>query len=135
MERQFFLSLGYTAFLGNPIRIGSGAIGVLYCGHCSGSRHWSKSEVALVQAVADQLAIAISQAELYEQARTAQEQSERLLLNILPQAIAERLKQEQHTIAERLRGKFIFEERGVLHVKGKGYMNTYFLRRRKTSII
>jgi class 3 adenylate cyclase len=100
MERQFFLSLGYTAFLGNPIRIRSGAIGVLYCGHCSGSRHWSKSEVALVQAVADQLAIAISQAELYEQARTAQEQSERLLLNILPQVIAERLKQEQHTIAD-----------------------------------
>jgi class 3 adenylate cyclase len=284
MERQFFLSLGYTAFLGNPIRIRSGAIGVLYCGHCTGSRHWSKSEVALVQAVADQLAIAISQAELYEQARTAQEQSERLLLNILPQAIAERLKQEQHTIAdsfeevtvmfadivdftelsarispkellkrlneifstfdrlaqrhglekiktigdaymvvgglptpradhaeaiaemaldmqheisrfkrdeaepfliriginsgsvvagviglnkfiydlwgdtvntasrmesqgipgyiqvtattyERLRGKFLFEERGVLHVKGKGDMNTYFLKRRKTSII
>lgn len=100
MERQFLLSLGYTAFLGNPIRIRSGAIGVLYCGHCSGSRSWSQSEVELVQAVADQLAIAISQAELYEQARNAQEQSDRLLLNILPQAIAERLKQQQQIIAD-----------------------------------
>jgi class 3 adenylate cyclase len=56
--------------------------------------------VELVQSVADQLAIAISQAELYEQARTAQEQSDRLLLNILPEAIAQRLKQEEHTIAD-----------------------------------
>ncbi|MGC1393271.1 MAG: adenylate/guanylate cyclase domain-containing protein, partial [Coleofasciculaceae cyanobacterium] len=45
-------------------------------------------------------AIAISQAELYSFARTAQEQSDRLLLNILPEAIAERLKQDEHTIAD-----------------------------------
>jgi class 3 adenylate cyclase len=64
--------------------------------------------VELVKAVADQLAIAISQAELYEKARTAQEQSDRLLLNILPEAIAERLKHDEHTIADS------FEEATVL---------------------
>jgi PAS domain S-box-containing protein len=100
MERQFLLSLGYTAFLSLPIRVGTEGIGVLYCAHCCDRRTWSAGEVELVQSVADQLAIAISQAELYEQARTAQEQSDRLLLNILPEAIAQRLKQEEHTIAD-----------------------------------
>lgn len=100
LEQQFLLSLGYTAFLSLPIRVGTEGIGVLYCAHCSGIRPWIVREVELVQAVADQLAIAISQAELYEQARTAQEQSDRLLLNILPEAIADRLKQDEHTIAD-----------------------------------
>ena len=33
---------------------------------------------------------------------------------------------------ERLRGKYLFEERGVIHVKGKGEMPTYLLLGRKT---
>jgi class 3 adenylate cyclase len=82
------------------MQVHSGRLGVLFCGHCCGPRAWSTREIELSKAVTDQLAIAISQAELYEQARTAQEQSERLLLNILPKAIAERLKQEPQTIAD-----------------------------------
>jgi urea transport system substrate-binding protein len=100
MERDFLLSLGYTAFFALPIRVGAEGIGVLYCAHCSGRRPWITREVELVQSVAAQIAIAISQAELYEQARTAQEQSDRLLLNILPEAIAKRLKQDENTIAD-----------------------------------
>jgi PAS domain S-box-containing protein len=35
---------------------------------------------------------------------------------------------------ERLRDKFLFEERGVISVKGKGEMTTYLLKARKTAI-
>lgn len=108
IRREFLLSAGYTAFLAIPMQVHSGRLGVLFCGHCCGRRAWSAREVELVKAVADQLAIAISQAELYEKARTAQEQSDRLLLNILPEAIAERLKHDEHTIADS------FEEATVL---------------------
>ena len=108
IEQHFLTAMGIAAFLSIPIKVGADSIGVLYCAHCSSIRIWVKREVELVQAVADQVAIAISQAELYEQARTAQEQSDRLLLNILPEAIAERLKQDEHTIADS------FEEVSVL---------------------
>lgn len=100
MEQHFLAAMGIRAFLSIPIKVGADRIGVLYCAHCSSLRLWVKREVELVQAVADQVAIAISQAELYSLARTAQEQSDRLLLNILPEAIAERLKQDEHTIAD-----------------------------------
>ncbi|MEO8891847.1 MAG: PAS domain S-box protein, partial [Coleofasciculaceae cyanobacterium] len=100
MEQHFLAAMGIAAFLSIPIKVGADRIGVLYCAHCSSPRLWVKREVELVQAVADQVAIAISQAELYSLARTAQEQSDRLLLNILPEAIAERLKQDEHTIAD-----------------------------------
>lgn len=115
VERRFLTSLGYTAFLSLPIYVGSQGIGVLYCAHSQGIRIWVEQEVELVQAVADQVAIAISQAELYEQARTAQEQSDRLLLNILPEAIADRLKQDEHTIADS------FEEVTVLFADLVGF--------------
>jgi PAS domain S-box-containing protein len=115
MEQHFLAAMDIAAFLSIPIRVGADSIGVLYCAHCSGIRLWVKREVELVQAVADQVAIAISQAELYEQARTAQEQSDRLLLNILPEAIAERLKQDEHTIADS------FEEVSVLFADLVGF--------------
>jgi signal transduction histidine kinase len=41
------------------------------CSHCSGPRPWSDSEVELLQAVVNQLAIAIDQAELYAQTHAA----------------------------------------------------------------
>jgi PAS domain S-box-containing protein len=113
--KQFFLSLGYTSMVGLPIQTHSGKMGVINCGHCGETRSWSDSEVELLQAVTDQLAIAISQAELYEQSRKAQEQSERLLLNILPKPIAERLKNDEYTIADS------FEEATVLFADIVGF--------------
>jgi len=115
MVQEFFQSLGYTSMVGLPIQTHSGAMGVINCGHFSGTRSWSDSEVELLQAVTDQLAIAISQAELYEQSRKAQEQSERLLLNILPKEIAQRLKHDEHTIADS------FEEATVLFADIVGF--------------
>jgi signal transduction histidine kinase len=65
-----------------PIHTTSGEIGVVSCGHSSGSRPWRDSEVELLEAVADQLAIAIDQAQLLHQSRTAtvkaQEQAAKL---------------------------------------------------------
>jgi PAS domain S-box-containing protein len=82
VERKFFFSLGYTALLALPIHTQYGEIGVVSCGHSTGARPWRDSEVELLQAVADNLAIAIDQAQLYKQchvsAATAQEQATKL---------------------------------------------------------
>ncbi|MDM9379387.1 PAS domain S-box protein [Chlorogloeopsis sp. ULAP01] len=81
-EQQFFVGLGLTAILVLPIHTQSGEIGGLACNHFSGYRHWLDSEVELLLAVADQVAIAIDQAELYKQsnvaAQTAQEKAQQL---------------------------------------------------------
>ena len=71
VERKFFFSIGYTALLALPIHTTYGEVGVVSCGHSGGSRPWQDSEVELLRAVADQLAIAIDQAHLLEQSRTA----------------------------------------------------------------
>ncbi len=84
VERQFFLQVGCTAELALPVHTQSGEIGVIVCNHVNKPRIWSDGEVELLQAVADQLAIAIDQAELYKQSRTAtaaaQEQAAKLEL-------------------------------------------------------
>jgi signal transduction histidine kinase len=71
VAQKFFLSLGNRALLSLPIHTQSGEIGALTCSHSTNSRPWLDSEVELLLAVADQLAIAIDQAELYKQSRTA----------------------------------------------------------------
>ena len=72
LERRFFFSVGYTALLALPIHTQSGEIGLVSCAHSSGARPWTNSEVELLEAIADQLAIAIDQAALYKQSRTAE---------------------------------------------------------------
>ena len=54
-----------------PILIGEKLWGLLIVHECRGTRVWQQPEVELLQQVAMQLAIAIQQAELYQQARTA----------------------------------------------------------------
>ena len=67
--RDCILSLGMQSFLSLPIETQSGKIGVLVCGHHTSVRKWLDSEVELLHAVSDRLAIAIDQAELYNQSR------------------------------------------------------------------
>ena len=76
VERKYFFSVGYTALLALPIHTTSGQIGVVSCGHCSGPRPWREEEVELLQAVADQIAIAIDQAQLLHQSRSATEKAQ-----------------------------------------------------------
>lgn len=100
-ERKFFFTVGYTALLALPIHTTSGQIGVVSCGHSSGPRPWREEEVELLQAVADQLAIAIDQAQLLHQSRTtaaaAQEQATQLeqALRELQQAQAQLVQSEK----------------------------------------
>ncbi len=70
-ERELFLSLGFTAFLSLPIHTQSGEIGAFGCVNSTTARPWLDSEVSLLLAAADQVAIAINQAEVYKQSRTA----------------------------------------------------------------
>lgn len=62
---------GISSQLLVPLETRTGQLGAIICSHCSGPRPWSNSEVELLQAVTDQLAIAIDQAELYAQTHAA----------------------------------------------------------------
>ncbi|MBD1883362.1 GAF domain-containing protein [Microcoleus vaginatus] len=69
--RDFLTSLGIVSNLLLPLKTRSGQMGAVVCNHYSSHRSWTTSEVELLQAVVDQLAIAIDQAELYAQTRAA----------------------------------------------------------------
>jgi PAS domain S-box-containing protein len=63
---EFVHCLSYKAVLMLPIQTQSGMIGVLSCAHHQ-NRHWDEDEIALLEAVVGQLAIALNQADLYAQ--------------------------------------------------------------------
>ncbi len=69
--RDFLNSVGIVSKLLLPLKTHSGQMGAVVCNHYSSRRSWATSEVELLQAVVDQLAIAIDQAELYAQTRAA----------------------------------------------------------------
>ncbi|NJK69491.1 MAG: GAF domain-containing protein [Microcoleus sp. CSU_2_2] len=69
--RDFLIGVGIASKLLLPLKTHAGQMGAVVCNHYSGSREWTASEVELLQAVVDQLAIAIDQAELYAQTRAA----------------------------------------------------------------
>ncbi|MBD2410813.1 diguanylate cyclase [Nostoc calcicola FACHB-389] len=80
--QELLTEFGITAQLVLPVKSNSGEIGAIVCSHCSGDRIWTNSEISLLQAVCDQLAIAIDHAQLYTQSRSAtlaaQTQAEKL---------------------------------------------------------
>jgi len=82
VHRQFLESLGIKSEIVLPIQTRSGQIGVIVCGHWAETRPWTDSEVELLQAVVDQLAIAINQADLYAEtqqtALNAQKQAQQI---------------------------------------------------------
>lgn len=73
---------GITSQLLLPVKSHSDEFGAIVCSHCTGEHIWNNSEIVLLQAVTDQLAIAIDHAQLYTQSRTtalaAQTQAEKL---------------------------------------------------------
>ncbi len=99
--REILHFYGYRSELVLPVPILSGQLGGIHCGHHSAIRPWSDSEIELLQAVASQLAIAINQAELYNQsvtaANTAQQQTQQLeqALQELQQAQAQMVQSEK----------------------------------------
>ncbi|QIZ71893.1 PAS domain S-box protein [Oxynema aestuarii] len=66
----------YTALVLLPLQTLGGEIGAIACGHHSGPRPWKNAEIELLQAAANQLAIAIHQAELYKKATLAASQAQ-----------------------------------------------------------
>ncbi|MGL5065064.1 MAG: PAS domain S-box protein, partial [Microcoleus sp.] len=71
VERNFFTSIGIKSLLNIPVQTHSGKVGAISCGNCSQLRGWKEEEKELLMTVANQLAIAINQAELYEKSRLA----------------------------------------------------------------
>lgn len=67
--RELLIERGYRSQIASPVITRSGKLGVISCVHCTTAHTWSNEEVELLQSVANQLAIAIDQAQLYEQTR------------------------------------------------------------------
>jgi two-component system, NtrC family, sensor kinase len=85
IAREFLLSKDFASLLAIPIQTLSGQVGVICCGSRE-VRLWNETEVELLRAVTNQLAIALDQAELYEKSRaaaqTAQEKAYQLELTL-----------------------------------------------------
>jgi two-component system, NtrC family, sensor kinase len=71
IHKQFLEELGIKSEIVLPMKTRSEQIGVIVCGHWTETRPWTKDEVELLQAVVDQLSIAINQADLYAQSQKA----------------------------------------------------------------
>ncbi|MCC5638697.1 PAS domain S-box protein [Nostoc sp. CHAB 5844] len=82
---------GITSQLLLPVKSHAGEFGAIVCSHCHGDRIWSNSDIGLLQAVTDQLAIAIDHAQLYTQSRTA---------TLAAQAQAEQLTEALHQLQQ-----------------------------------
>ncbi|NER37676.1 MAG: PAS domain S-box protein [Oscillatoria sp. SIO1A7] len=93
--REFLLSAGFESLLSLPLKTRSGQVGVLACANVTGSRIWSDSEVELMRSIANQLAIAIDQAELYTQARAAAQQAQ-----LQAEKLSQTLRELQKTQAQ-----------------------------------
>ena len=70
-QEQTLLPYGTTALFSLPIETQSGQLGTLTCGRLLHRQSWTDEELELLQAVTNQLAIGINQAQLYQQSRIA----------------------------------------------------------------
>ncbi|MGK7919174.1 MAG: PAS domain S-box protein, partial [Trichodesmium sp.] len=99
--RNFLPGLEMISFVSIPIQTQSGQIGILLCGHHTNVRQWRDNEIELLKGVTDQLAIAIDQAELYNESRErafaarAQAQELSLALEQLKQAQTQLIQTEK----------------------------------------
>lgn len=75
-------NLGIRSMMGTAIRKGDNIWGTLVLSEYEDYRHWSEDEKTLLKSIADQVYIAINQAELYEKEKLAAER-ERISRNIV----------------------------------------------------
>jgi signal transduction histidine kinase len=71
-HRNFLQSIQVRANLVVPIQIGDQLWGLLIAHQCGSPRNWQDAEINLLQQLADKAAIAIQQAQLYEQSCAAE---------------------------------------------------------------
>ncbi|MUG91551.1 PAS domain S-box protein [Scytonema sp. UIC 10036] len=69
--QEFLSKFGIQAQILLPVKNNSGEFGAIVCSHSCEKRIWSHSEISLLQAVTDQLAIAIDHAQLYRESCAA----------------------------------------------------------------
>ena len=101
--KSYLPTLGIYSMLDVPIRLGGRTVGVLCHEHIGYTREWTLEEENFASYLGYMASLAMEASDRKKaQAalRLEQEKSERLLLNILPEAIALRLKQEQGAIAD-----------------------------------
>ena len=96
-SRDLLAERGFTSQLLVPIKTRSQKLGVIVAAHCQGSRPWSADEVELLQAVANQLAIAIDQAELFDSAQASADSANAQALQ-LENALADLQKTQSQLI-------------------------------------
>ena len=96
-HRQFLNNIGVRANLIVPITQDSQLWGLLIAHECNHPREWKPDELEVLQQLADQAAIAISQAELYGQSRIAA-QNEQAKAEQLAQALDELKKTQTQLI-------------------------------------
>ncbi|MGD2180298.1 GAF domain-containing sensor histidine kinase [Lusitaniella coriacea] len=70
-HKDFLQRCQIAASLIAPIRIGSKLWGLLVANECEAERNWKDREIKLLQQLADRAAVAINQAELYQQSNLA----------------------------------------------------------------
>lgn len=92
---QLLQTLDLNSLLLLPVQTRSGQLGAIACSHSSQARPWTESEIELLHAVVDQVAIAIDQAELY-----AKTQATALAAATQAQQLTEALKHLRHTQAQ-----------------------------------
>lgn len=84
---EYLSTLGLTSLMVVPVQINGGEIGVIICEHYTEAYAWSQQEMEMLQDIAEELAIAIDRAKLYERSRLnasfASFQSEQLKKTIL----------------------------------------------------
>jgi light-regulated signal transduction histidine kinase (bacteriophytochrome) len=104
-HRAFLENIQVKASLTVPIHIGSQLWGLLIAHECRTPRVWAEAEIELLQQLSDQAAIAIQQAELYEQScaaaamATAQAQQLQQLTGQLTQTLYD-LRQTQSQLVQ-----------------------------------
>ncbi|NES68226.1 MAG: PAS domain S-box protein [Okeania sp. SIO2D1] len=99
-ERQLFRNYRLQSYIIVPMSNSGQVTGYIGVDAALNPRKWSTEEVNLIKIVGEIVAIAQARAEAEEALRKEQEKSESLLLNILPQPIAQQLKQQQECLAQ-----------------------------------
>ncbi|MBE9103223.1 PAS domain S-box protein [Vacuolonema iberomarrocanum] len=82
IHRAFLQTSGTQARMMQAIQTKREQMGILICDRQDGPHHWQPQEIEMVQAVADQVAIAIDQAQLYARSREQAEQLSQTLAQL-----------------------------------------------------
>ncbi len=102
--------VGFRAVAITPLIYQQSFLGGICLYQCARARSWSKEELSLVKAIADQCAIAIHQAELYQHAQTELAERKRAEAAVLG------IQQQLTTMAANLPGSVY---RALIHPDGK----------------